>query len=326
MTSYFKNIIVLILVSVVSPAFAQNVTVSAKLDTGAMLIGDHIGMTISFTGPAKAQVLWPFIPDTILGNIQVIGRGKIDTVISADKKTATFRQFLNITCFDSGFYNIPSIPLRYRNLPDTSQLVALTDPMMLAVHTVPVDTTQAIKPIKGVMKIPVSFREMLPWILAGLLLVAIILVLIWYYRKRKKNEPVFRLKPRVVLTAREKALQELEKLRVKKLWQSGKLKEYHTELTDILRIFIEEHYQVPAMEQTTSEILESLSGPDLLDRDPLETLSQLLTLADMVKFAKAHPVASENEKSLESGISFINAGKKRSAEPEQSLNTETKTT
>ena len=309
---------------------AQNVTVSAKLDTGAMLIGDHIGMTISFTGPTKTQVLWPFIPDTILGNIQVIGRGKIDTTLSSDKLTATYKQFLNLTCFDSGFYNIPSIPVRFRNLPDISQKVALTEPMLLAVHTLPVDTTKAIKPIKGIMKIPISFREMLPWILAGLALLAIILAIVWYLRKRKKNEPVFRLKPRIVLTPREKALQELEKLRVRKLWQSGKLKDYYTELTDILRIFVEENYRVPAMEQTTSEIMESLSALDEPGKETLLVLNQVLTLADMVKFAKAHPLPSENEQSLESGISFVNSGIKSGIIPgpetEKNISEETKLT
>ncbi len=167
MTRLVKHIILLLSITATSHGFGQNVAVTAKLDTGAMLIGDHVGMTISFTGPVKTQVLWPFIPDTILGNIQVIGRGTIDTAFSTDKLTATYKQFLNLTCFDSGFYNIPSIPFRYRNLPDTSQMMALSDPLMLAVHTMPVDTTKAIKPIKGIMKIPISFREMLPWIIAG---------------------------------------------------------------------------------------------------------------------------------------------------------------
>jgi hypothetical protein len=303
-----KNIILLLSIIASSQAIGQNVSVTAKLDTGAMLIGDHVGLTISFTGPAKAQVLWPFIPDTILGNIQVIGRGKIDTAFSTDKLTATYKQFLNLTCYDSGFYNIPSIPFRFRNLPDTNQNMALSDQLMLAVHTLPVDTTKAIKPIKGIMKIPISFREMLPWILAGLALVAIILGVIWYIRKRRKNEPVFRLKPRVVLSPQEKALQELEKLRVKKLWQSGKLKEYYTELTDILRVYIEDNFRVPAMEQTTSEIMDTLAALNEINQEPLSMLNQILSLADMVKFARGHPLPSENDQSLELGISFIQAG------------------
>jgi len=303
-----KKIIFIFSLGFVLQAAAQNVTGTAKLDTNAMLIGDHIGLTISFTGPAKAQLLWPFIPDTILKNIQVIGRGKIDTTFSPDKQTATYKQFFNLTCFDSGFYNIPSIPFTYRNLPDTSQLITLTDQMMLAVHTLPVDTTKSIKPIKGPMKIPISFREMLPWILIGLGVIVLVLALVWYLRKRKKNEPIFRLKPKVVLLPHERALQDLEKLRVKKLWQGGKVKEYYTELTDILRIYIENGFFVPALEQTTSEIIDSLKEKNEIQKDSLDKLFQILVTADMVKFAKAKPVPRENEMVLELGIEFVNAG------------------
>jgi len=305
MTNIIKNIISIIFLTCVLQGIGQNVTVSAKLDTNAILIGDHIGLTITFTGPSKTQILWPFIPDTILSKIQVIGRGKIDTAFSSDKLTATYKQFLNLTCFDSGFYNIPSIPFRYRNLPDTNNLMALCEPLMLMVHTVPVDTTKSIKPIKGPIKIPISFREVLPWILIGLGVVAIIFVLIWYIRKRKKNEPIFQLKPKVVLLPHEQALQELEKLRVKKLWQGGRVKEYYTELTDILRIYIENRYLVPAMEQTTSEIVDSLVEKDEIRKEPLDKLNKILASADMVKFAKEQPLPRENEQSLELGIDFI---------------------
>ena len=147
----------------VRESFAQEVGVTAKLDTNAMLIGDHVGLTLKYTGPARSQVLWPFLPDTILGKITVIGRGKIDTSYTADKKSVTFSQQLNFTCYDSGFYTIPQIPFKYRLLPDTTSRVSASTMMLLAVHTVKVDTTLAIKPIVGPLKIPITFREMVPW-------------------------------------------------------------------------------------------------------------------------------------------------------------------
>jgi hypothetical protein len=288
-----------------SKSYGQEATVSAKLDTNAMLIGDHVGLTLQYTGPAKSQVLWPFIPDTILGSITVIGRGNIDTAYAADKKSVTYTQQLNITCYDSGFYTIPSIAFKHRVLPDTSGIVSTTTMMLLAVHTVKVDTTQAIKPIIGPLKVPISFREMLPWILAALALVLLILGVIWYFRKRRKQEPVFRLKPKVVLLPHELALQEIEKLRVKKLWQAGRVKEYHSELTEILRRYIEDRYQVPALEQTTAEITGALMSGSLCPHQALDKLVSLLVLADMVKFAKVQPLAMENEKSLNDGIEFV---------------------
>jgi hypothetical protein len=170
---------------------------------------------------------------------------------------------------------------------------------------VKVDTTQAIKPIIGPLKVPITFREMLPWILAALAVLLLIAGLIWYLNKRRKKQPVFVLKPKVVLSPKEAALREIEKLRMKKLWQAGRVKEYHSELTEILRKYIEGRFQVPALEQTSSEISESLSNQAGCPKQALDRLSHLLVLADMVKFAKVQPLPAENEKSLSEGIEFV---------------------
>ncbi|MDD4603634.1 MAG: hypothetical protein PHF97_07490 [Bacteroidales bacterium] len=300
-----KKIVSVLIACFVSVAGYTQVSVSAKLDTNAMLIGDHVGITLKYTGPVKTQVMWPFLPDTILGSITVIGRGKVDTAFSADKKSMTLTQQLNFTCYDSGFYNIPPITFSYRNLPDTSLKTADGPVLLLAVHTMKVDTTQAIKGIKGPLSIPISFREMLPWILTGLALAAVIAIIIWYIRKRKKREPVFQLKPKVQLLPHEIALQEMEKLRVKKLWQQGKVKEFHSDLTEIIRVYIENYFQVPALEQTSAEIEESLINHIKCPKEALNKLDALLIRADMVKFAKGSPLPAENEKSLTEAIDFV---------------------
>ncbi len=289
-----------------SPSFAQDVSVSAKFDTAAMLIGDHVGLRLQFNGPAGVRVEWPVFNDTILGNIIIIGRSKIDSSFTPDKKTLTLKQELNITCFDSGFYTLPQIPFRYRLLPDTSVKTTSTGLSMLMVHTLKVDTTIAIKPIKGPIGIPLTFREILPYLLIGLAVIAIVLALVWYLKKRKKNEPLITLRPKVRLQPYEKALQGLEKLRVKKLWQEGHVKEYHSELTDILRNYIEEGFNIPALESTTYEIIEQMKARQGFSKQVLEKVNHLLQTADMVKFAKSIPLPQENDAALKTGIEFIN--------------------
>ncbi|MFH1159751.1 MAG: hypothetical protein V1733_02245 [bacterium] len=285
---------------------AQEPVATATLDTNAMLIGDQVGLTLQFTAPLKTQVLWPTIPDTVLEKINVLERGKIDTLISANKTTATYSQNILLTSFDTGFYVIPPISFFYRELPDTAINVTETRIHFLAVHTVPVDTTKPIKPIKGPMKAPLTFREILPWILLGLAIAGMIAFLIYYLKKRKKKEPIFRLRPRVLLKPHEIALTELEKLRRRNLWQQGKVKEYYTELTDILRKYIEDRFQVPALESTSAEILHDLLEISQIQRETWEELGNVLKLADMVKFAKEKPTSDQNEQSLEKGIRFVN--------------------
>jgi hypothetical protein len=285
--------------------FAQSVTVEAHLDTNQALIGDQVALHFTFTGPAGAQILWPRIPDTIFNNLQVIERGKPDTTYSQDRKTATISQRLLLTSFDSGFYSLPPIPFYYRVLPDTTTRVAETRMLLLDVQTVAVDTTRAIKPIKGPVRIPLTFREILPWILLALGIAAVAGFIIYYLRRRKKHEPIFNLIPKVEMKPHEIALAALEELRQKKIWQAGRFKEYHSELTDILRRYIEDRFAVRAMESTTDEILDGLhSGGEVKD-DNLRQLRKILILADLVKFAKFLPLGGENEESLDLGTRFV---------------------
>jgi len=286
--------------------YSQDIRATARLDTGAMLIGDHVTLKLQFNGPAGTQVIWPSFNDTILGNIIVISRSKVDSSLSKDKKALTLTQVLNLTCFDSGFYTLPQIPFRYRILPDTSVKIASTGISMLMVHTIKVDTTNVIKPIKGPLRIPITFLEVLPYILIALALVALVIALIWYIRKRKNHEPLIRIRQKAKLQPHEKALQDFEKLRIRKLWQEGHVKEYHSELTGILRTYIEEGFGIPAMESTTFEIVSELKKNNDFEKTVVEMADELLQKADMVKFAKLIPLPQDNENALVAGIEFVN--------------------
>ena len=298
--------LLILLLGTINIASGQGYKASADLYPGTILIGDQVTLNLSFSLPAGTQVVWPSIKDTILGNIQVINRTKVDTAWSADKKNLQLTQKLRLTCFDSGFYTIPPIRFYYRNLPDTTIRFEQTEIQILTVHTLAVDTTLAIKPIKGPVKIPFSILEYLPWIFAGMLFLAIAGFLIFYLIRRRKGEPIFLLRPGVKYQPHEWALMELEKLRVKKLWQAGKMKEYHTELTDILRKYIENRFHLMAMESTTGEILEDLEDKTSIQKEYRKTLGKILVMADLVKFAKYLPLPEDHEQSIEYAVDFIN--------------------
>jgi hypothetical protein len=122
---------------------------------------------------------------------------------------------------------------------------------------------------------------------------------------RKKGEPIFTLKPKIQYLPHEWALMELERLRVKKLWQAGKVKEYHTALTDILRKYIEDRFLLKALESTTAEIIDDLKEVINFPVESRMKLSEILTTADLVKFAKFIPAPNDNEKSMEDAVGFI---------------------
>ena len=287
-------------------AYSQNIEVVAKLDsTNNIIIGDQIKLKLQATCPNGTILMWPAIKDTIIKQIEVTGRSKIDTVFSTDKKLLTLSQIYTITSFDSGSYKIPAFEFNYRFLKDSNNYSILTNELLLNVNTVQVDTTKIIKDIKAPLKAPLTFKELLPYIGIGIAIVAIILLIIYYLRKKRKAEPLIKFRSVRVVPAHEIALLALQKLKDDKLWQNNKVKQYYIELTDILRKYIEARFEVEAMEMTTDEITVIFKSIDI-DDELKHKLKNILVLADLVKFAKAQPIANEHDTCLGNAFDFVN--------------------
>lgn len=299
------GILLLVLLLTGSKMYSQEVTADAKADTNAMLIGDQVNLTLRLVMPSGYQYSWPEIADTLVKDLPVLSRSSIDTVLSKDKKTLTLTQKIRFTSFDSGYYTLPPLTFLYRHLPDTTVRMINTEPLNLLVHTIPVDTTRAIKPIKGPMSIPLGFREILPWLLAGLAVLLLIAAGIYYFWRRKQQKPVFQIRPKVKLKPEEQAFIDLENLRAQKLWQNNRIKDYHSQLTEILRRYIESQFNVMALEKTSAEILFELKKASYILDSTYHKLEEILILADMVKFAKAQPMPDEHERSMELAIEFV---------------------
>ena len=306
MKGRFFLVIITFLLLLNKAGFAQTSVAKATLDTNSILIGDQINLNIEFTSSQNNVVIWPLFNDTITNEIEIIEKSEIDTIIAEQQNLITLKQILKITSFDSGYYEIPPVKFIYREKNDTTIYNVFTAPLFLNVLTMPVDTTKAIMPIKGPISAPYTLREAVPWILIGVGVLLIGLFLFYYFRKRKKKEPLFKLKPKPKIPPHVIALNALEKLKINKLWQSGKIKEYHTEITDIIRVYIHDRFGVDAMEMTTDEILESFNKRSGEVDDKLKNkLKQILILADLVKFAKEKPLPLENDKSLNNSIDFV---------------------
>jgi hypothetical protein len=143
-------------------------------------------------------------------------------------------------------------------------------------------------------------------ILLSLLVIAGVFYYFFYYKKDKK--PIFfKVKPK--LPAHIIALAKLEKIRVEKIWNKGQIKEYHVQITDVVREYIENRFGVFAKEMTSSEVLESFINSKLVESDLLEKLRQILELADAVKFAKLQALQNENDLSLKNSFEFVESTK-----------------
>ena len=168
---------------------------------------------------------------------------------------------------------------------------------------------------------PVTLKEVIPFIL-GIILIGAILFFILYAIKRKKNhQPLFSLPKRPKDPPHIIALRELNRIKDEQLWQKGKTKQFYSDVTETLRKYIEDRFQIPAMEQTSDETINSFtSNKNLLKEKSLKNLSQILRLADLVKFAKYQPLPDDDNMTLVNAYFFVNDTKieeKKSENPEQ---------
>ncbi|MDA3779630.1 MAG: hypothetical protein PF487_05305 [Bacteroidales bacterium] len=154
------------------------------------------------------------------------------------------------------------------------------------------------------MEAPVNFKEILPFLLIGLAAIILLLVIIYIIRKIKKKEPIIKIskpsEPPYII-----ALRGLNNLKKQKLWQEGKIKMYHTKLTDIVRTYMFNRYNIKTYERTSAEILVDLKTSDFKDDDSYNLLKDVFYISDIVKFAKYSPLASDNELCLENALKFI---------------------
>lgn len=277
-------------------------TVSAKLDTNQIRIGEQFRILLNATAERGTTVRFPAVPDTLNG-LEIVERGKIDTLKAGNGMPDTLRQELTATCFDSGYYVVEPFIFVVQH-PDGKTDSLSTEAQLLAVRTIPVDTTKAIMDIKPVMDPPFDWMELLPWlwVLLGILTAAYIAYRL-YRRYRKRDTSVTQVQ-KPSRPAHEIALESIEQLETEKLWQQGYYKEYHIRLTDIVRTYIDHRFDVASQESTTDETLQLLRS-HRIEGQQLSDLERLLRLADLVKFAKAIPIINENEQSIRDARSFI---------------------
>lgn len=275
-----------------------------SLDTSSIRIGERVQLRLHATLPKSASIYWPVVADTLTSAVEVASKSRLDTNATSRKDFINYSQSILITSFDTGFHFIPPFTIHYSYSGDTSRHEILSEGVYLKVRTVEVDTTQAIRDIRGPIQAPLSFAEMAPF-LGALAIIGLIIGFVWYYFWRKRmNKPLFPVITRTLGPPWQVALQSLDALESKKLWQNGKIKEYYSELTDILRQYLHQQHKIDAMEMTTSEILAAFDSSRLQTDSRLQ-LSDILIQADYVKFAKASPLKAENELSMQYARQFV---------------------
>jgi len=302
-----------LLLSVISFAQSSISDVLATIDTSKIQVGEQTDIYLEATFLSGSDIIFPALKDTLYGGIEIVDIKEIDTAYEADVKYKKLSQRLTITAWDSGFYPIP--PFEFIINGETFKTKAL----MLEVSNVTIEAEADIKDIKSINETAFSFKEFFkiywPYFVGGLVLIGLIVFLIYYFKNKPKVEKIKEIiKPSI--PPHITAIEALKQLEVKKLWQQDKTKEYYSELTHILRQYLEHRFEIHALEQTSDEIITALRYTEI-DEAEKRRLIKVLMIADMVKFAKEKPVASENEMVIKEAQIIIENTKLIEAEPKK---------
>ncbi|RXP64488.1 hypothetical protein EC396_00500 [Lutibacter sp. HS1-25] len=276
-----KKLIVCIFFVVGFVGFSQENPVSIQVDTTSIRIGEQIQFKIIVN--EKANVVFPTLQLDSLKKVEVVEALPTDTL-----KEYVEKKYL-LTSFDSGVYVIPQQTVLINNKK------FLTDSLMVSVATVKVDTTkQKMFGIKAIQREPKTFddyKHLFWWLIPIFVLIAIILYFV--FRKKKQIEA-----PKVYVAPIVEALQRLKELDEKELLKRNEIKIYYSELTDIVRTYIEKDINIPALESTTNELIETIQDFNAssklgISKETIQQLKEVLQSADLVKFAKSAPIVEE---------------------------------
>jgi len=278
-----KKIPFLIIV-LLMPVMLQAQSAGASADKKRIRLGEELQLKLETDVPKGKKLIWPEIGDTLGSVFEVLGRQKPDTIQSDSLGNMHIEQVYRITSFDSGNYNLPAFPFQFQTAGDTE--LVLSNVLDVSVLTVPVDTTKAIQDIRGIADVPFDIGEYMPWILGGVVLLALITGLLYWYLRRKK--PVSEPKPVKKTEPWKLALAELNRIEKESVWRQGKVKLYYSEITDAIRKYLEDQLEIPALESTSDEILEMMRNR-ALPAESQDAARSLFRTTDLVKFAKTIP-------------------------------------
>ena len=278
------------------------IVVSASIDSTMLMLGDQTDLHLQVTHEASEQVQLPAFGESLQDGIEIVDKSAVDTAKLSDGRTQ-LTQTLTLTSFKDSLFAIE--PIAVTSGEDTFW----TDPLALnVVQPFEVDSSLAITDIKDIERAPIWWWGIIRWILLAIGVFGLIYLAFWLWNKYHKayeaEEPV---DPELLRPADEVALEKLDEIKAAKIWKDGKVKEYQTELTDVVREYIGRRFEVHSTEKTSDETLREMKP--LIDKDLYARLKSMLQLADLVKFAKWTTTPDENESALITAYEFVNQTK-----------------
>lgn len=286
----------------------------------SVLVADQLLYGFELKGVREGTLLaLPELPEKQDYRLMFLSPWRLDTLRTVKAKDGNpelldLKGSVVITSFEEGLYELPQIAVQ-RLSPDGVTDTLVFDPVRLEVKTMPVDTATFVPhDIKGQIRYPVTLMEIVPWIglfWAVAVLVILAVCLFMMYRRSTDPENVRRDPAHIV------ALRRLDRYRGTGMWAPEKQKAFYSGVTDTLREYMSERFDVSAMEMTTAEIFEQLKEKEMPEGLRKE-VRELFDRADFVKFAKYVASDDDNASALPVAVRFVTETYQAEVEEESS--------
>lgn len=276
------------------------ITVKAGVDKATAAIGDKIKYTI-FIEKDKNVEVEPFVFGQNLGNFAIKDFGSKRSVLFNKEK---IWQWYILDTYITGKTTIPKVTVKYKreNESDWSQIEAGEVSVEVKSTLDKSGPGTRMRDIKGPVNLPSAINKYL--IPVCLLFLVALGSLAGYFLKKNKEGKTIPKRP-----AHEIAYEQLETLRLKDYIGRGLIKEYYTEVSDIIRHYLENRFRLKAPEMTTEEFLASARDAAELANEHKNLLKEFLLCCDLVKFAKYAPLPDEVNSIFDSAKHFIDQTK-----------------
>jgi len=274
---------------------AQRVELNLDFRKESIEIGEQTELIAAIRKNQDVNVQYFAIRDSLDRNIEIADSL---TTTGADSVIIIFK----LTSFTPGEYKIPSVPLVFSYHGNTDTLYS--SPLVLTVLSPGIDEQADIRDIKPPLNLPFKLREILPETGITLVVLGLLTILLLYILRRFQKKKIMEIAERA-LPPHVFALRELDRLKEEKLWQKGRIKEYYSKLSDIIRGYLEKRFNIPAMEYVSSETMQSFRSSMPNETMLGDMLEGILVTSDMVKFAKEDPLPAINIGNMDNAYLFI---------------------
>jgi len=298
-----------------SASFAQQI--QSSIDSTSIKIGEQITYKIQIETDSIDFVVFPegqtFLP------LEMIESYQVDTA-RHDAKFRLIKRY-GLTQFDSGIYTIPRQKIIIGNK------TIFTDSLTVEINNIVVDTTkQGLFDIKPIIEVDKSPSNWWLYVLIILIFLGIIAFLLYWFIWREK--PLTKEEKVALLPPYERAKLALQELDKSEYLQNEEIKEYYSELTGIIRTYLDEKVYDHSLESTTEELISRLhllkDGQQIdLSKEDISTIENILKRADLVKFAKSKPdiaLAELDRNTIDLEIDHVKESLPEPTEEEKLLN------